>query len=355
MPATTYLNRRAWEISNDQLSVTVSVEGGHIASIRHKATGVNPLWTPPWPSMDPSAFSLAKTKEYGDDSESKLLAGILGHNLCLDLFGSPSEEEAAAGMTVHGEASVVPYAIGEEGGALVMRADLPQAALRLERTIRMNGEIVMIRETVENLTAWDRASAWTEHATLGPPFLERGVTQFRAPGTKSKVIENDFTEGKGLQKIGAEFDWPLCPRKDRGSIDLRVYAAEPVTAGFTTTMMDPHRDQAFFMAWHPKWNLLFGYVWKRTDFPWLGRWEENHARIHPPWNGRSLTLGMEFGASPFPESRKKMIERGGLFGLPGYRWIPARKRVTVEYAAFARLARVIPDDVVWRDGKLTFS
>jgi hypothetical protein len=169
------------------------------------------------------------------------------------------------------------------------------------------------------------------------------------------VIENDFTEGKGLQKNGAEFDWPYCPRKDKGHIDLRVYPSEPVTAGFTTTMMDPHRDQAFFMAWHPKWNLLFGYVWKRTDFPWLGRWEENHARIHPPWNGRALTLGMEFGASPFPESRRQMIERGTLFGLPGYRWIPARQKVTVDYAAFARIARTIPDNVIWRESRLDFT
>ncbi len=38
-----------------------------------------------------------------------LLAGIMGHNLCVDIFGGPSDAEAAAGMTPHGEASVVRY------------------------------------------------------------------------------------------------------------------------------------------------------------------------------------------------------------------------------------------------------
>ncbi|HPT29131.1 MAG TPA: hypothetical protein PLZ95_22120, partial [Bryobacteraceae bacterium] len=47
----------------------------------------------------------------------------------------------------------------------------------------------------------------------------------------------------------------------------------------------------------------------------------------------SITRGMEFGASPFPESRRAMIERGPTFQAPGYRWIPARTAVTAEYAA----------------------
>ena len=102
----TFHNRRAAQIEDDQLRISVTAEGGHIAEILHKATGVSPLWVPPWPSIDPSTYSLTKHPEYGNDAESKLLSGIMGHNLCLDLFGGPSPEEAAAGMTVHGEASV---------------------------------------------------------------------------------------------------------------------------------------------------------------------------------------------------------------------------------------------------------
>lgn len=354
MPFTTYRNRKAFEFANDKLAVTVSVEGGHIASIRHKASQLNPLWTPVWPSLEPSAYDPARHPEYGTGGEAKLLAGILGHNLCLDLFGGPSEEELAAGMSTHGEANLVSYAINEENsGAVIMRCVLPQAGLQFERTLRLpaGSDVLLIRETVTNLTACDRPIAWTQHVTLGPPFLERGVTQFRAPGTRSRVIESDFTGGRGAQKIGADFDWPLCPRQDgRGSIDLRVYSADAASAGFTTTLMDPHRERAFFLAYHPKSKLLFGYVWKRSDFPWLGRWEENHLRTHKPWNGKSMTLGMEFGASPFPETRRAMIERGKLFSVPGYRWLPAMKSATVDYCAFALTRESIPDDVTW-DGR----
>src|SRR5690349_17149848 len=108
---TTYRNRRAVQIETEVLRATCLVEGGHLAELLHKPTGINPLWTPPWPTIEPSQYDPARHPEYGRNPESKLLAGIMGHNLCLDLFGGPSAEEAAAGISVHGEASVGPYEI----------------------------------------------------------------------------------------------------------------------------------------------------------------------------------------------------------------------------------------------------
>ncbi len=275
---TVYRNRGAVQIENETLRLTVLVEGGHIAELLHKPTGINPLWTPPWPSIEPSSYDPARHPEYGLNAESKLLAGLMGHNLCMDIFGGPSEEEAAAGMTVHGEASVARYDITVASSA-----------------------------------------------------------------TKSKVIESDFTGGKGYMKIGAEFDWPQVPNIKGGTTDMRVFVDLPVSGAFSTHLMDPQREEAFFLAWSPKSKLLFGYVWKRTDFPWLGIWEENHCRTAPPWNGHTTTRGMEFGVSPMPETRRQMIQRGSLFGVPGYRWIPARKTVHVEYRAFLTTAPNIPD------------
>ena len=103
---TRYRNRQAATIENDALRVTVLEEGGHIAEIADKATGVNPLWTPDWPSIEPSSYDPARHHQiYGAGADASLLAGIMGHNLCLDIFGGPSAEEAHAGFPVHGEAS----------------------------------------------------------------------------------------------------------------------------------------------------------------------------------------------------------------------------------------------------------
>src|SRR5690348_914747 len=171
MPDTTFHGRRATSIENERLRVTVLHEGGHIAEIFDKASGVSPLWIPPWPSIEPSTYDRARHPEYGADAESKLLAGIMGHNLCMDIFGGPSPAEAAAGLTVHGEASVAPYQISGGPLELTMRAHFPQAQLQFERRLRLRpgSRALHIAEAVENLSAADRPIGWTQHVTLGPP------------------------------------------------------------------------------------------------------------------------------------------------------------------------------------------
>lgn len=349
MAQLTYRNRRAAQIENHSLRVTVTVEGGHIAEILHKATGINPLWTPPWPSIEPSTYDPSKHPEYGAPIEGRLLAGILGHNICLDIFGPPSPEEAAAGLTVHGEAPVIPYEISSERDQITMSTTLPHAQLRFKRHIELDsgGTTIRFSETIENLAPIDRPIGWTQHATLGPPFLERGSTQFRASATRSKVAGAAFTPGEVFYQPDAEFDWPLCPARQGKTADLQVFTAESHSGGFTTHLIDPQQEHAWFVAWSPTSKVGFGYIWKREDFPWLGRWEENHLRTQPPWNGRTLTCGMEFGASPFPEPRRDMVTRGELFKTPAYRWLPARSRLQADYCAFIGTAESIPENVAW--------
>lgn len=344
-----YRGRKAVSIENAHLRVTVVEEGGHIAELAHVPSGVNPLWSPPWDTIEPSTYDPVRHPEYGGNAESRLLSGILGHNLCLDVFGGPSEAEAAAGLGVHGEASVLPYTLKREGTTLTARLTLPTAQLRLARVLALapDAPVVQITETVENLLALDRPIAWTQHATLGPPFLERGKTQLRCPGTKGLVFPADFAGPAGRMQPGAEFSWPHAPKKVGGTLDLRTYTEAEQSGGFVAVLMDPHREQAFVAAWSPTHQLTCGYAWRRADFPWLGLWEENHGRTAPPWKGRTMTLGLEFGASPLPETRRQMIERGTLFGVPAYRWLPARAEATVTYCAFVMPGKKVPEDVQW--------
>jgi hypothetical protein len=342
MPETLYRNRRAVQVENESLRLTVLAEGGHIAELLHKASGVNPMWSPPWPSIEPSTYDRARHPEYGADAESKLLSGLMGHNICVDLFGGPSPEEEAAGITVHGEAPVAPFRIKEAPGGLTAATDLPAAQLRFERHVRLDGPWARFSETVENLAPLDRPIAWTEHVTIGPPFLEKGTTLLRVPGTRSKVPDGPPANG-AYMRPGAEFDWPLVPRMDGGTSDLQVATSAPVSGGFTAHLIDPRLDKAYFFAWSPRTKVLFGYIWDRSDFPWLSLWEENGSRTLPPWNGKTLTRGIEIGTSPMAETRRQMIERGTLFGTPCYRWIPARTKVRLEYSAFLTTADAIPE------------
>jgi hypothetical protein len=350
MTEVTFQNRRAVRVENGVVRVTATVEGGHIAEIRHKGSGVNPLWLPPWPSIEPSAYDLAEHPGYGNDSDARLLAAILGHNICLDTFGGPSSEEAKAGIPPHGEGPVVPYQVSSIAETeMILSGALNLAQLRFTRRIKLSSgsAVVRLSETAENLSATDRPIAWTQHVTLGPPFLETGKTQFHMPATRSKVGDASFNDNRGPYVPDAEFDWPLCPRKSGGAEDFRTYTKGPVSGGFTTHLMDPSREQVFFMTWSPASKVLFGYIWNRQDFPWMARWEEHHLRNQPPWNGKAITCGMEFGVSPFVEPRRKMVERGTLFGVPSYKWVPAKSKLNVEYCAFITTNNAMPDSVRW--------
>jgi hypothetical protein len=341
-----YRGRKAESLENEQVRLTVLREGGHIAEFLDRRTGLNPLWTPPWDSVEPSAYDPDRHPEYGGGAEGPLLAGLMGHNLCLDTFGRPSPEEAAAGLPVHGEAGVAPFEVTRREGGLSLAASLPRAQLRFTRHLDLRGGTVRVRETVDNLSPFDRPIAWTQHVTLGPPFLERGVTQLRASATRGRVFDGDMGEGAHLTP-GAEFDWPHAPRFDGTRVDLRTLNAAPSASSFATLLMDPAREHAWCLAFNPGARLTFGCVWRRQDFPWLGLWEEHHGRTHAPWNGRTSTLAFEFGASPFPEPRRAMIARGSLFGVPAFRWAPAGTRVEVEYRLVLAHGDAAPDTLAW--------
>jgi hypothetical protein len=327
-------NRKAFQIENELTRVTVTEEGGHIAEILNKETGVSPLWVPPWNSIEPSQWSEAGHPEHGGGPEAHLLSAIMGHNLCLHLFGGPSPEEAAAGIRVHGEAGIVRWDFESSTAGLTARCVLPLSRLAFERTISLEGRRVNIHETVENLEAFDRPIAWTQHVTLGPPFLDRGKTEFHSNGALCGALPDEKT-GKGgfvLDKAGAVLKETL--------------SSAPSSAGFRSFLMDKSQDESFFIAWSPALETALAYCWKRADFPWIGVWDENCYRESAPWSGRALARGLEFGVSPFPVSRKEMIERGRLLDTPSFAWVPAKGKLKAAYHAVTVKTKTMPASVV---------
>jgi hypothetical protein len=344
--ATVFKGRKAWEMDNGELTLTMTHGGGHIASVRRRgAAQVNPLWVPVWKTIEPWTYHPRHAAKY----DSKLLASICGHNLCLGWFGGPSAEEAKAGMVCHGEAPVAHWRlidkhIGERAMHLTVCCDLPVAQMRFGRTLttRPGSSIVDVSEQVLNLSKRDVPFTMCEHVTLGPPFLEKGVTVFDMPATKAHTFPGEFSDRQRL-KANAAFTWPSGPGADGKAVDLRTIAANcRQSSDFSAQLVDPKRADAWFSAVNPKLGLLIAYIWKRSDFPWIGNWEENFARKSNPWAGQSLTRGMEFANTPFPVGLRKAVTMGQFQGQPAYRWLPAHGRVALRYSI---ILLAVPKDV----------
>jgi hypothetical protein len=324
-------NRDAWKLENEHLRVSILRGGGHIVEIVLKTAAgdsVNPLWVPPWPSIDPWTFDVDKHGSiYGTNSEATLLSGIMGHNLCFDFWGAPSEAEFQAGMSYHGEVSILTAEkVAQTESYLTHRLDLTQSGTAITRTMTLvpDQPVLYVAETAENHTSQDKPFGWVQHATFGPPFVNPETVYFDASATQGDLGEEEY------KSLGT---WPAGSAGE-GLEHFRRFSREAPSSKMAYFLMDPERDPEFITALNTEYRLLIGYVFWRVEYPWMMVWEENRKTMTPPWNGETITRGMEFGNTRIPGSAKAYFKKPEMYGTPTFEWLDARDKLTKRYLAF---------------------
>jgi hypothetical protein len=265
----------------------------------------------------------------------------LGHFLALDGFGAPSEQEQAVGMPFHGEASrqsVKIVATHDSGPVhlVTMQSVLPLAQETLTRTVEaVDGEsIIYVTSRLESALAVDRPISWAEHATLGPPFLEPGKTVVDMPASNCRVRPYKPGPIPGHLVYDRDFRWPMAPTNDGGQADLRVIPTDHNWLDLASCQMDPTRRLAFVTALQLEKHVVFGYVFRREDYPWLMSWM-NYTGDH------RAARGMEFSSQPFDISHQETVDMSPLFGTPTFRWLPAKSTIETRFLMFYTK---VPDD-----------
>ena len=289
------------------------------------------------------------------DGEPVSPLATIGHFLALDGFGAPSDQERAAGMPFHGEASKqVVRVIGTRNSgpvrSIILETLLPLVQETLTRTIEMVGgeNVVYITSDLQSGLAADRPISWAEHATIGPPFLEKGKTVVDMPAQNCRV--RPFKPGPipGRLAYERDFQWPLAPTKDNAQADLRL-VPDNNYLDLASCQIDPKRKLAFVTALHLDRHLLFGYVFRQQDYPWLMSW------MNYTGDNRAAR-GMEFSTQPFDVSHQETVAMSPLFGTPTFRWLPAKARLQTRFLMFyARVPEGFSriDDVVLEGGNMT--
>ncbi len=324
---TTFEGYPAIALSSDKLELKLMMEGSTLASIvlKDDPEKLNPFWNP-----------MRMARELGQPAQYDGGAGVF---VCVDGFGPVSPDEKAAGLPMHGEAHrQIFVAESRRAGAttsVTMRAKLPIVEEVFTRTFQVHdGEsVVLVESELGNELGFDRPVNWAEHATIGSPFLESGVTVVDLSGSRSRTRPYDELLNNQTRRrltSGQDFTWPLAPGLHGEAVDLRQ---TPDKAGYldhATTLMDPSRDLEWATALNPKKRLLLGYIFKRAEYPWLQYWGNY------PATGK-FARGMEFGTQPFDVSRREAISTGAMFGVPTYRWLPAHSTITSRFLVFYTL------------------
>jgi hypothetical protein len=123
-----------------------------------------------------------------------------------------------------------------------------------------------------------------------------------------------------------DFTWPMAPTVDGGQADLRS-VPEQSYLDLASCQMDPKRTLGFVTALHLGKHLLFGYVFRREEYPWVMSW------MNYTGDDRAAR-GMEFSTQPFDVSRRETVEANPMFGTPTFRWLPAKSRIRSRFLLF---------------------
>ena len=326
--------RKVIWVGNRDLQIALAEGGGHVAALRGEDidSSSNPFWQPPWPSLEPSAVtSKIVDEQYGGPPEGTLLASILGHSLALDLYGPPSKEEAAGGAVTHGQLSVQTWTWHEAGETGVLgECQDSLSQLNFSRRVAVTGRCAVIEETVQNLCNWDRPICWQEHVSFGAPFCEDG---FWAAANCDRGTTHPQSFGSGARLVpNSEAEWPLAPQKGGHMRDYRGPLSERESANdFSGYRVRPSDEIGYFLAGNVRMKLALFYLWPRKFFPWLGIWDERQARAEKPWCLKTSVRAFEFGASPYPDTRRNLLRRPILFDLPTFLVLPAKGSLWVRY------------------------
>jgi hypothetical protein len=338
-------DRRAYRLSNTHVELTVLVGGGHIADFRLCGSSVNVLWESPWPTIDPQTFSSHEHAAlYGDGPVGRFLCGYTGHALALGYFGMPSSEETGRGMSLHGEAAtaewkVVSAVADDDSATLVMEVTLPVYRLHFRREISLPREAfaAAITETVTNLSGDAIEFQWVQHASFGEPFFANGEATLFASGRRGVAWSAGY-EGHEVLANGLEYQWPYASSIEGQPIDLSQPFVRDGTGFVAALLLDSDRENAFVAVHNRRLQLVAGYSFDPTIFPWIALWEENRARANSPWNKRTKVRGVEFGTSPMPLGLAHAREIRRLFDTPVLCSIPASASLQAEYDLFLHRA-----------------
>jgi hypothetical protein len=298
-------DERVIRLEGRSARLVVNILGGAIADFHLLEQDLNPL---SW-------------RESSDGPGSRWV----GHFLCLDRWGPPSEAEQRNGMPFHGEASRVEWQMlrGLElrDGQIVteMTAALPLAGLRVKRQIRLSQKeaFFTVREEVTNTQKLGRIYNMVQHPTIAPPFLDES-TFVDANGRKGFMAYRPLPNPEDPAVY-----WPQA-LKDGLPVNVRYLINDHDPNVVSYTLDD---EYGWVTASNPGKGLMIGYIWKAKDYPWLIDWRDVQ-------NGRPAARGLEFGTTGLPHPDPVLVSKGKIFGRQVFEHLDAGQTVAKSYAAF---------------------
>ncbi len=297
---------KAVRLENNKIILQVNLNGGAYFDFHLKDLPLNPL---NWKADDPDQ------------------PPFMGHFLCFDRWGPPSEAEKANGFQHHGEVNTVDWKLceqhfqGKDIRKCTMQCHLPMSGLQLTRTIELPEDVPVfyVTENIKNLNKNGRIFNIVQHVTLGPPFLDRS-TLF--DNNTEKGFEDK--EDGSLNQEEPVIQWPEAIHEGK-QINLRQFHDEwPRVSSFVYGQKEKF---GWATASNPGKNLSLGYFWETADYLWVNFWRSMQ-------KGIPQAFGIEFGTTGLHEPFPVVAKKGKIFGRNIYDFIDAGETISKSFSAF---------------------
>ena len=296
------------QLENDSASLTIDSFGGAITAFRLKENEINPL-----------SFAFAKEQMPANNTAG---ANYQGHFGCIGRWGEPSAGEINAGLVNHGEPANIQWTIAERSDAVLnMYVVAAKEGLRVDRIIEMDqhSPVYAVKETITNINSLERMYNIVQHPTLAAPFLDENT-----------LIDCNALDGfdqAHYKNISAHIiEWPNDKDGLNNLIDLRnPHSSYNAVYSF---IVNPADNYGWITSFSPTHHLLFGYVWKRTDYPWIHLWQHF-------MRDKIQYRGIEFGTAGIHQPFSEILDTATtIFGEKTYAFIDAGETITKNYFSF---------------------
>lgn len=296
------------ELKNERVFLTVDPFGGAIISFRLSGNVINPL------SFRFSTDQMPPNNQAG--------AVYQGHFACIGRWGAPSRGEINAGLPDHGEPANIVWAIDRHTPSdLQMHVNAIKEGLHVSRRMALDADqsVFAVEEVITNTNSLARPFNIVQHPSLAAPFLNEHTS------IDCNAAEG-FEQAIYASKSNNNVTWPLVKYEQGKSIDLRK-PAFPYNAVFSFVVR-PKDEYGWITAFSPLHNLLFGYIWKRADYPWIHLWQHFT-------NETIAYRGIEFGTAGIHKPYGEFIQSTPiLFGERTYEYLDAGETKTKTYCSF---------------------
>lgn len=275
---------RALTVENDALRLTVLPDkGADMVELVDLRSGIDPLFKGPWGLLPPGS----QPREGSGDVE--FLANYEG--TWQELFPNVNEAASYRGKRIpfHGEVATLPWDVQAEGAdALRCTVRCRETPFLLERLIRLEGEELVLDETVTNESDKPAHFVWGHHLVVGPPFLEPGCrlhTAARTITTRPEVWEETARLAPGQRE-----PWPDARLPDGGTVDLSVVPGPEVGSHDDVYLTD--LEAGWAAVENPHLGLTFRLEWDPEVFRRVIVWQPYGGALEAPLRG-AYALGVE--------------------------------------------------------------